>query len=171
MAIRDASSRLLGSVGQQINVPDLTKKNLHLGGLAVAEVTLQNGKPVMPAIEPSQIGFSPVASLSQPAIRKFRPDSILGYSYRIYNATLEKSSQQPKLSVQARLYKDGEVVTDSPAQVIQLESQTDLSRLSHYGYMRLAPEMPPGDYMLQLLIKDLNADRTTSQWIDFEVLK
>jgi len=171
VAIRDASSRLLGSVGQQIDVPDLTKKKLHLGGLAVAEMTIQNGKPVMPAIELSQIGFSPVASLSQPAIRKFRPDSILGYSYRIYNATLEKSSQQAKLSVQVRLYKDGEVVTDSPAQEIQLEPQTDLSRLSHYGYMRLAPEMPPGDYMLQLLIKDLNADRTTSQWIDFEILK
>ena len=171
VAIRDASSRLLGSVGQQIDVPDLKKKNLHLAGLAVGEVTIQNGKPVMPAIVPSQGGFSPVASLSQPAIRKFRPSSILGYSYRIYNAALAKSSQQPNLSVQVRLYKDGEVVTDYPAQVIQLEPQTDLSRLSDYGYMRLAPQMPPGDYTLQLLIKDLNDNRTTSEWIDFEVVK
>ena len=171
VAIRDASSRLLGAVGQQIDVPDLKKKNLHLAGLAVGEVTIQNGKPVMSAIDPSQGGFSPVASLSQPAIRKFRPGSILGYAYRIYNADSEKSQQQPKLSVQVRLYKDGEVVTDYPSQVIQLEPQTDLSRLSDYGYMRLAPQMPPGDYALQLLIKDLNNNRTTSEWIDFEVMK
>ena len=171
VAIRDASSRLLGSVGQKIDVPDLKKKNLHLAGLAVGEVTIQNGKPVMPTIDPSRGEFSPVASLSQPAIRKFRPGSILGYSYRIYNASLAKSSQQPNLSVQVRLYKDGEVVTDYPAQVIQLEPQTDLSRLSDYGYMRLAPQMPPGDYALQLVIKDLNDNRTTSEWIDFEVVK
>ena len=171
VAIRDAASRLLGSAGQQIEVPDLTKKNLHLAGLAVGEVTIENGKPVLPTIVHSGGEFLPVTSLSQPAIRKFRPGSILGYSYKIYNATLEKSSQQPKLSTQVRLYKDGEVITDYPAQAIQLEPQTDLGRLSDYGYMRLGPQMAPGEYALQLLIKDLNDNRTTSEWIDFEVVK
>jgi VWFA-related protein len=170
VAIRDASSKVLGSAGQQIEVPDLKKKNLHLGSLAVTEVTIQNGKPVMSAIEPSEGRFSPVFSPSQPAIRKFRPGSILGYSYRIYNASLEKSSHQPNLSIHVRLYKDGEVVTEYPAQVIQLEPQTDLSRLSDYGYMRLAPGIAPGDYALQLVIRDLNDKRTTSEWIDFEVV-
>lgn len=170
VAIRDASSKLLGSAGQQIEVPDLKKKNLHLGDLAVGEVTIQNGKPVMSEIAPSQGRFSPASSLSQPAIRKFRPGSILGYSYQIYNAALEKSSQQPNLSIQVRLYKDGEVVADYPAQAIQLEPQTDLTTLSDNGYMRLAPEIRPGDYALQLVIKDLNDKRTTSEWIDFEVV-
>jgi hypothetical protein len=150
VAIRDASSKVLGSAGQQIEVPDLKKKNLHLGSLAVTEVTIQNGKPVMSAIEPSEGRFSPVFSPSQPAIRKFRPGSIL--------------------SIHVRLYKDGEVVTEYPAQVIQLEPQTDLSRLSDYGYMRLAPGIAPGDYALQLVIRDLNDKRTTSEWIDFEVV-
>jgi len=170
VAIRDASSRLLGSAGQQIEVPDLKKKNLRLGNLAVGEVKIENGKPARSLIEPSQGRFSPVSSLSDPAIRKFRRGSILVYSYRIYNAALAKSSQQPNLSVQVCLFKDGEVVTDYPAQVIQLEPQTDLSRLSDYGYMKLAPEMIPGDYALQLVIKDLNGKRTTSEWIDFEVV-
>ena len=170
VAIRDASSKLLGSAGQQIEVPDLKKKNLHIGDLAVGEVTIQNGKPVMSEIAPSQGRFSPASSLSQPAIRKFRPGSILGYSYQIYNAALEKSSQQPNLSIQVRLYKDGEVVADYPAQAIQLEPQTDLTMLSDNGYMRLAPEIRPGDYALQLVIKDLNDKRTTSEWIDFEVV-
>jgi len=137
----------------------------------VSEVTIQNGKPVMSAVEASEGRFAPVSSVSQPAIRKFRPGSILGYSYRIYNASLEKSSQKPNLSIQVRLYKEGEVITEYPAQVIQLEPQTDLSRLSDYGYLRLAPQILPGDYALQLVIKDLNDKRTTSEWIDFEVVK
>jgi hypothetical protein len=74
------------------------------------------------------------------------------------------------LSIQVRLYKDGEIVTNYPEQAIQLEAQADLSRLSDYGYMRLAPAMLPGDYALQLVIKDLNDKRTTSEWIDFEVV-
>ena len=170
VAIRDASSKLIGSAGQQIEVPDLKKKNLHLGGLAVGDVAIQNGKPATSLIEPSQGRFSPVSSLSEPAIRKFRPGSILVYSFRIYNAALEKTLRQPNLSIQVRLYKDGEVVTDYPEQLIQLEPQTDLIRLSDYGYMRLAPGMPPGDYALQLVIKDLNDKRTTSESIDFEVV-
>ena len=170
VAIRDASSRLLGSAGQQIEVPHLKKRKLHLGGLEVGEVKIENGKPARSLIEPSQGRFSPVSSLSEPAIRKFRSGSILVYSYRIYNAALAKSSQQPNLSIQVRLYKDGEVVTDYPMQVIKLEPQTDLSRLADYGYLRLAPEMAPGEYALQLVIKDLNDKRTTSDWIDFEVV-
>jgi len=141
-----------------------------LGGLAVGEATIQNGKPARSLMEPSQGRFSPVSSLSESAIRKFRPGSILVYSYRIYNAALEKTSRQPNLSIQVRLYKDGKVITDYPEQVIQLEPQTDLSRLSDYGYMRLAPGMLPGDYALQLVIRDLNDKRTTSEWIDFEVV-
>ena len=136
----------------------------------MGEATIQNGKPTRSLIEPSQGRFSPVSALSEPAIRKFRPGSILGYSYRIYNASLEKSSHQPNLSIHVRLYKDGEVVTEYPAQVIQLEPQADLSRLSDYGYMRLAPGIAPGDYALQLVIRDLNDKRTTSEWIDFEVV-
>ena len=171
VAIRDASSRLLGSAGQQIEVPDLKKNKLLLSGLTVGEVTLQNGKPVMPSIEPVQSGFSPVASVSQAAIRHFRPGAILGYSYKIYNADLDKGTRQPKLTVQVRLYRDGQVVTDGPEQPMQLEPQSDLARISDYGYMRLPAEAEPGDYVLQIIIKDLNDNETSAQWVDFEVVK
>lgn len=171
VAIRDVTSKLLGSAGQQIEVPDLKKNSLVLSGLTIGEVAIQDGKPVMPSVEKAQNGFAPVAAISNPAIRRFRPGAILGYSYKIYNADQDKATQQPKLTVQVRLYRDGQVVTEGASQATELEPQTDLTRINDYGYLRLQPEMLAGDYALQIIIKDLKSNETTSQWIDFEVMR
>ncbi len=171
VALRDATSKQLGSAGQQIEVPDLKKSKLLVSGLTVSEVGLENGKPVLPADEKAQNGFSPVASVSHNAIRRFRPGSILGYSYKIYNAELDKGTRQPQLMVQVRLYKDGEVVTEGAPQALQLQAQTDVTRIADNGYLRLQQELMPGDYALQILISDPNTRETSSQWIDFELVR
>lgn len=169
VAIRDVTSKLLGSAGQQIEVPDLKKKSLVLSGLTIGEVELQNGKPIMPSVEKAQNGFAPVARISNPAIRRFRPGAILGYSYRLYGA--ERATQQANLTVQVRLYREGQVVTEGAPQVTQFEPQADMMRISDYGYLRLQPDALAGDYALQILIKDFKSNETTSQWIDFEVVR
>ncbi|HVQ36783.1 MAG TPA: VWA domain-containing protein, partial [Pyrinomonadaceae bacterium] len=51
VAIRDVNSKLLGSAGQQIEVPDLTKKKLALLELTIGEVVVKDGKPILPAVE------------------------------------------------------------------------------------------------------------------------
>ena len=171
VALRDATAKQLGSAGQLIEVPDLKKSKLLLSGLTVGEVSLQDGKPVMPADEKPQNGFSPVASVSHTAIRRFGSGSILGYSYKVYNAQLDKASGQPRLMVQVRLYKDGEVVTDGAPHAMQLEAQSDLTRIADYGYLRLQPQLMPGEYALQIVISDPSTKETSSQWIDFEVVR
>jgi VWFA-related protein len=171
VAIRDATSKHLGSVGQQIEVPDLKKKSLVLSNLTLGEVTIKDGKPIMPSVEKAENGFAPVATVSNPAIRRFRPGAILGYSYKIYNAELGKGNRQPKLTVQVRLLREGQVVTESAPQAAQFEPQADPTRIGDFGYLRMQPDALAGDYVLQLVIKDLNANETTSQWIDFEVLR
>jgi hypothetical protein len=171
VAIRDVTSKLLGSAGQQIEVPDLKKNSLILSGLTIGEVELQNGKAIMPSIEKAQNGFAPVATVSNPAIRRFRPGAILGYSYKLYNAERDKTTQQPKLSVQVRLYREGQVVIEGAPQPAQFEPQADRTRISDYGYLRMQPDALAGDYALQILIKDLKSNETTSQWIDFEVVR
>ena len=77
----------------------------------------------------------------------------------------------PTLTVQVRLYREGQVVTEGAPQAAQLEPQSDMTRISDYGYLRLRPETLVGDYALQIIIKDLKANKTTSQWIDFEVVR
>jgi VWFA-related protein len=171
VALRDATSKQLGSAGQQIDVPDLKKSKLLVSGLTVSEVGLEDGKPVLPAEEKAQNGFAPVASAAHNAIRRFRPGSILGYAYKVYNAELDKETRQPRLMVQVRLYKDGEVVTDGAPQALQPQAQTDVTRIADYGYLRLQPEMMPGDYALQIVISDPNTRETSSQWIDFELVR
>lgn len=171
LAIRDATSKQLGSAGQQIEVPDLKKNDLVLSGLTVSGVVITDGKPIMHSVEKAENAFAAVATVSIPAVRRFNPGAILGYSYKIYNAKLDKTSQQPKLTVQVRLYRDGQVFSEAAPQPAQLEPQTDMTRISDYGYLQLPPNTPVGDYALQIIIKDLLANETTSQWIDFEVIK
>jgi len=60
-------------------------------------------------------------------------------------------------------------VTEGKPQAAQLEKPTDPMRISDYGYLRLNANTEKGDYALQVVVKDLLSDETTSQWIDFEV--
>ena len=171
VAIRDVNSKQIGSAGQQIEVPDLKKQSLVLSGLTVGEVGFKDGKPVMPSMQRAENGFTAVATDSDPAIRRFRPGAVLGYTFQIYNAELDKTTRQPNVTVQVRLFREGQVVTEGQPQETQFEPQSDMKRLSDYGYLRLQNEALEGDYALQVVIKDLKANETTSQWIDFEVVR
>jgi VWFA-related protein len=170
VAVRDVTSKQLGSAGQQIAVPDLKKSGLVMAELAIGEVALKDGKPIIPSPEKAENGFA-VTTVSNPAIRHFGPGAALGYSYKIYNAELDKATRQPRLTVQVRLYREGQVITESAPQARQFEAQTDMTRISDFGYLRLPTESLAGDYALQIIIKDLKANKTTSQWIDFEVVR
>lgn len=169
VAVRDANSKQLGSAGQQIDVPDLKKSGLHLSGLTIGEIALKDGKAVRPSVDKAENGFAPVTTVAHPAVRRFRPGAILGYSYKIYNAQLE-NNRQPNISLLVRLYRQGQVVTESAPQPAQFEPQADMTRINDYGYLRLKPEALTGDYTLQIVVTDLKAKKSTSQWIDFEVI-
>jgi VWFA-related protein len=170
IAMRDAASRQLGSAAQQIEVPELKKGELLLTSPIVGEAENNNGKMAAPSLGEAVNGFSPAQSISSPAIRRFRPGSVLGYSYKIYNAGLDKSTQQPKLTMQVRLYRNGQLVTESPAAPAQLEMQADLKRINDYGFMRLPPNALVGDYALQIIVRDMVKNEIGIQSVDFEVV-
>lgn len=170
VAIRDVASKQLGSAAQQIEVPDLTKNGFILSELTIGEVVLKDGKPIMP-VQTAVVGFAAVTTVSGPVIRQFRPGAILGYSYKIYNAELDKTTQQPKLTIQVRIYREGQVIKEGTPQAAELEPQTDLTRISDYGYLQLPTTTLTGAYALQVIIKDLTSNKVTSQWIDFEVIR
>ncbi len=76
---------------------------------------------------------------------------------------------QPKLTVQINLYHDGKIISEGKPQTPELEKPSDPARINNYGYLRLNANVPKGDYALQIIVKDLTANETTSHWIDFEV--
>lgn len=171
VAIRDVNSKQLGSAGQQIEVPDLKKDRLLMSELTLAEVAVKDNKPLMPVVDKAETGFAAVTALSSPAVRHFQPGATLGYSYKIYNAALDKSTRQPNVRVQVRLYREGQLITDGAPQPAQFEPQADMSRISNSGYLQLPGGAAAGEYALQIIVRDLKSNKTASQWIDFEVVR
>lgn len=171
VALRDVTSKQLGSAGQQIEVPDLKKNSLVLSELTIGEVALRDGKPTMPPVQKAENAFSAVTTVANPAIRHFRPGAVLGYSYKIYNAELDKATHQPKLTVHVRVFREGQVMIEGAPQAAELEPQADLMRVSDYGYLQLPTGALTGTYALQIIIRDLTSNKVTSQWIDFEVVR
>jgi VWFA-related protein len=168
LAVRDANSKLLGSASQIIQVPDLKKSKIFLSGLTVSAVD-SAGKFISPSAVKPENALSLTDSTAVPAIRRFRQNSILAYAYTLYNARPDKTTNQPKLTVQINLYREGKIVTEGKPQPAQLEKLTDLTRINDYGYMRLNANTEKGDYALQVIVMDLLSNEMTSQWIDFEV--
>lgn len=169
LAVRDANSKTLGSASQIIQVPDLKKSKIFLSGLTISAVDA-NGKFVSPSAAKPENALSITASTAVPAIRVFRPNTMTAYSYTLYNAQTDKTSNQPNLSVHINLYQNGKLISEGTPQAAELEKQSDLTRINNFGYLRLNPNVPKGDYTLQLIVKDLLTNETTSQWIDFEIV-
>ncbi len=168
VAVRDANSKQLGSASQVIQVPNLKKERIFLSDLMLSQIDI-NGKFSVPTIINANKPISAANTTAIPAIRQFRRGMFLAYSYTLYNPALDKTSGKPNLSVKVNLYRDGKIVTEGPAQPAQLEPQTDWSRVNDYGYLRLKPNMEPGDYILQVIVRDTVTNQATSQWIDFQV--
>ena len=168
LAVRDAGSKMIGSANQIIQVPDLKKSKIFLSGLTVSAVDANGKFSASSAVKPEN-ALSLTDSAAVPAVRRFRPNTILAYAYTLYNAQTDKATNQPKLTVQVNLYRDGNIVSEGKPQSSELEKPTDPMRINDYGYMRLNANIEKGDYALQIIVKDLLTNETTSQWIDFEV--
>ena len=72
----------------------------------------------------------------------------------IYNAELDKTTNQPKLTSQFRLFKDGKLLVEGKEKPVEFENQSDISRIQDYGFLRLNENAEAGEYILQLIIKD-----------------
>jgi VWFA-related protein len=181
LAVRDSATDHVGTASQFIEVPDLKKKQLLLSGLVVngyqqerSATTVQaSAQDSMASSEGTSDEPDPQASA---AVRRFRGGMVLNYAYAIYNAQPNKANAgRPQLETQIRLFRDGKLVYTGQPQPPDLSGQTDGERLLTGGALQLSPDMPPGEYYLQINVTDLQAKdknrRTATQWIDFDIVK
>jgi hypothetical protein len=181
MALRDTATERVGSASQYVEVPDVNKNRLALSSVVVSGIdpsrvnatTEQstNANAAAPPTDGRQEGEDPQAS---PALRRFRSGMVMQIGYQIYNAQLDKATRQPRVETQVRLFRDGQQVFAGRRTPLSVEGQTDLKRLSTGPAIRLGAEMPPGEYVLQVVVTDTLAKekhRTATQWIDFEIVK
>jgi VWFA-related protein len=113
-----------------------------------------------------------------PGLRLFRrgKDLDIEYSESVYNAHLDKSTGQPQLESQVRLFKDGNLVYASPLAPMKLSAahHDDWKRIPMAGTMHLTHTQELGHYVLQMVVVDKLAKekyRTATQWMDFEVVE
>ena len=170
LAVRDNNSGRLGSAGDYVEIPDLKKTDFMMSGLITTTVTT-DGKPLVPKARPVNAAFAPVFTTSIASIRQYAPNSVLAYSYTIYNARLDDATRQPKLTTQVRLFKDGKMLVEGKETPAEIPSLAGASRLENYGLMKLSPEIEPGEYFLQIILRDKIGGKTASQWIDFEIVR
>jgi len=174
----DRASSRVGSAGQFVEVPDLKKNRLAVSGIVMAGAGAGGaaaGDARRSAAADAREGEveprgDPGAS---PAVRRFRQNTLFDYVYTVYNARAEKG-RPPQLFSQTRLFRDGRPVFTGRETPIQTDAQTDPKHVPSGGRISLGGGLPPGEYVLQVVVRDALAKRehsTATQWIDFEVVK
>jgi VWFA-related protein len=199
VALRDQDSERVGSASQFVQVPDTSKGILELSGLTVMGITRAEldrrqkasvgarsgadaqspGTRVAPessqtAATPSDDSIDESDPQASPAVRRMRPGMVLQYGFEIYNAHLDKATNTPQLTAQLRLYRDGNLIFTGKDNPVVTAGQADMKRLVDAGMLQLGTDMTPGEYVLQVVVTDALADqkhRTTTQWMDFEIVQ
>jgi len=183
-AVRDHGSQRVGSASQFVEVPDLSKNRLTLSGIVISGTDPKAASNSQAQGTPA-IGTLPTDSqnnerqeykraTSSAAVRQFHRGQVLDYGLVIYNAKVEKANPQPQLQLQIKIFRDGKPVFVGREQDFKLSGPSDLKRLGAAGGIQLGADMVPGEYVFQVIVRDLLADqkhRLATQWMDFEIVK
>jgi hypothetical protein len=167
VAVRDQSSARIGAAGQFVEVPDLRQDRLVLSGIVIHKDENSVAKPQ--SNEPGEGNLT-----SGPAVRQFQQGANLIAVYAVYNALVSKTTPLVQLTAQARIFRDGKLILNGDPTPLNVSEQMDLQRLIAESRLQVGPELPPGDYVLQIIVEDRfgkEKSRRASQWIDFEVVK
>ena len=132
----------------------------------VSSVSNAGRNPAALAAANKDASFEPVGS---PALRRFHQNSVLEYDYVIYNASLRNGV--PQLQTRISISRGAEHVLDGEAKSFDAAGQTDLKRLNAGGRVLLGERLPPGEYVLKIIVTDLNSKRSATQFINFEIVK
>lgn len=202
IALRDSESDRLGSASQFVDIPDIKKNRLALSGIVVVGLSAAEysraasasatAPPNTPGPVPSPGANSQAApkvnnagaaqsegveegdAEASPAVRHFHTGLVVRYDYLIFNAKVDKASNQPQLTTQVRLVRDGKVIFTGKEIPFITSNQADQKRLAAAGAIQLGTELTPGEYVLQIIVNDALAGekhRTATQWMDFEIVK
>jgi VWFA-related protein len=159
VVVRDTTSSHIGAVGKFVEVP-----NLGNGELVLSGILLQADDSVRTVSTTS-------SEASSDALLRFRQGTSLLFGYLIYNARLEQKTKLPQLTTETHVFRDQKEVYSAGSTAISLRDQSDLRRISAGARLQLGSESLPGEYVLQIIVKDLVAKKAATQWIQFQIVK
>lgn len=154
--VADSASDRVGTSYRFMEVPDAGKGVLALSGLAMGMDTVAGGGT---ARDPR----------GDADVRIFRPGSVCTFQYSIFNARMG-ADKQSALEVRTRMFAAGRVVFDGKPERMTFGELAAGARRQITGHLKLDPKMAPGDYVLQVTVRDLVGEaRTATQFTDFQV--
>lgn len=168
VVMRDAATSKIGSASQFIEVPNLKRNRLTLSGILLQRNRPQTNEKI--SIERKEFQSDEQRDVAE---RSFHPGMDVRFGYAIYNAKLDKASNLPNLTMQFKIFRDGKETFASKEKSVNLTEKADLKHLLAEGSFKLGKTIQSGNYILQLIVRDLYVNgkaQTTAQWIDFEVV-
>lgn len=189
ISLRDTSTERIGSASQFVEVPDLKKNRVALSGIVLRGEQASERNAAAPGPNPAAAAAAsqPTDPAAQeqnaadqrnpeasPAVRHFKRGMLMDYLFIIYNARLDKATNKAQLISQVRLFRDGQPVFTGKENALSFTGVIDPKRVASGGAIQLGTDLIPGEYVLQIIIKDMLADekhRTVTQWMDFEIVK
>jgi VWFA-related protein len=170
--IRDAETGRMGSAGQFIQVPDLSKNRLELSGLVLTSTRTESDKQSTNPPTGSPTGAEESQDIQPtPNVRRFSRNSVIDYGAFIYNATPDPKTGKPQLTTQLEIYRDGKVLHQMDPKPVDPGAAADLKRLECGGSLKLTG-FPPGDYVMHIVVTDQLAKEKyarAEQWMDSSV--
>lgn len=169
VAILDTQGRKAGSASQFIQIPNLKKGRLTASSIVIENLTTQEWDKL---VDPNGGTVRSTSSLDT-AVRRIKLGTILRYGFEVYNAKLD-ATRKPALQSRIRVFLDGKLVLDGKPIPVDLTGQTDMQRVRFSGALSLSNRMLPGDYILQVIVKDTLAkakQQIATQFVQFEVVE
>lgn len=161
LALVDLETGKIGSQADFISVPKIKKSEFWLSNLLIKNEN----------IHPTGSQLDAVDALTASTMRKFKIPTRLQFGGTIYNAKIKNG--KPNIEMKVRLIKDGKIVIESENFKADVGNQPDTKRLNFTSSIILGTNLAPADYLLQVIVRDKNQNKgkTSSQWIDFELVK
>ena len=157
IAVLDTESGKVGSAHQSVVIPDLEKP-----GMALSDVFMITSAEDLVWIfsdvakEISEGVFSMVfqdGEVRSPALRTYAPGDSLQTMAMLYNADAEEIARS-EIEMQSILYKDGKEFQRGKPEPIALGNKDNTDSIAILRKFTIGRDMPPGDYLLQLLVTD-----------------
>lgn len=175
VAVRDSSSKKIGSASQYVEVPDTnTSKLISSGIILSSELQNKNGQAntQTESAQGDKENFQANENydyLLTSATREFTTGSVLKFAYQVYNLH-NQPDRKPPLKYQANLFLDGKQIFTGKEISVPLPEQDSATAIT--GAFQLGKQLVAGNYVLQLITTQYlpnGRNISTEQSIDFEI--
>lgn len=157
--VSDRASDRVGSAFRFVEIPDVRKGGFAISGLTMGSAGTDQG---------------PASPLEDPSLRVFPAGRVCLFQYSVYNPLVD-AEKKSRLEMRSRIFAEGRLVFDGKPSLIDFGTTPASARRQVSGKLSLDSTMSPGDYILQVTVRDTLAPpgepRTSTQFIDFQVRK